>query len=367
MPNRKPKHIDDADASATQERPAPLSSARFLRALDGYREVWVITHDFPDPDAITSGWALRFLIEQQLSVPCRLVGGGDIVRAENRELVRLLSPPIELVSELSPTPDTATVLVDSSPNARNHLLSRISALPHANIDHHRGGGGGERIAFSDVRPDVAATVSIAASYLREQDIEPSQALATGMLYAMRTETLGYETRFSRLDREIMPWLAERADLSKVAEIENAPLPRSYFGDLALALQNAFLYDDAALCILPRAEGPETVAEVADLLVRAERVQRVLCAALVGRDVMISVRTGPGAGDAGVLARKVLTGIGNAGGHEHRAGGKISDVGDVTQISSELRADLRRRFLHACDIEQERGTRLVPRKEIVSNL
>ncbi|MDD9944639.1 MAG: hypothetical protein OXU20_26575 [Myxococcales bacterium] len=343
-------------------------SSRLLRVLADFQQVWIVTHDFPDPDAICAGWALYWLVKQRLDVACRLVGGGDIVRAENRELVRLLSPPIELVTELSLSDDIATVLVDGDPQANNHLLARIPALPNANIDHHEDHAATvEGVAFSDVRPNVVATVSIAGSYLREQAVEPTANLASGMLYAMRTETLGHETRYSSLDRDVLPWLAERADLSKVAEIENAPLPRNYYSDLALALQNAFVYDHAALCLLPRAEGPETVAEVADLLIRCEGIKRVMCGALVGSDLMVSVRTGPEVSGAGRLAREVLDGIGSAGGHEHRAGGRVSNVATTERIGEGLQQTLRARFLAACGIERRRGVRLVAKREIVDNL
>ena len=124
-----------------------------------------------------------------------------------------------------------------------------------------------------MRPDVAASASIAAAYLREQQVEPGQALATALVYAIRTETQGFETYHSPLDRSILPWLTERADPELLAEIESAPLSRGYFSDLVLALQNTFLYDDVAFCALPRAGGPEIVGEVADLLIRCESVQR----------------------------------------------------------------------------------------------
>ena len=140
------------------------------------------------------------------------------------------------------------------------------------------------IPFRDVRLRVAATATIAASYLREQHLEPPQELATALLYAIRTETRGGDTFHSRLDRTIIAWLTRFANPALLAEIENAPLPRDYFADLVLALQNAFIYDGAALCFLPRAAGAEIVGEVADLIARCDEVRCVLCAA---RSVTIS--------------------------------------------------------------------------------
>jgi nanoRNase/pAp phosphatase (c-di-AMP/oligoRNAs hydrolase) len=241
------------------------------------------------------------------------------------------------------------------------------AVPVAVIDHHLTTGALAGLPFADVRPDVAASASIAAGYLREQQVEPGQRLATALVYAIRTETQGFETHHSALDRTILPWLTERADPELVAEIENAPLSRAYFADLALALQNTFLYDDAAFCALPRAGGPEIVGEVADLLIRCESVQRVLCAAAYRGSVVLSVRTERPGDDASALMRATIDGLGRAGGHEHRAGGKIPHCGVHHKLTEALREDLRDRWLAACRVVRPRGQRLIAREAIVQNL
>jgi hypothetical protein len=205
-------------------------------------------------------------------------------------MVELLNPPIELVDETSADDETATILIDCGPGTKNHLLTREGIRPVGVIDHHLNGSRGARLPFKDIRPRVAASATIVASYLREQDVEPGPKLATAMQYAIRTETMGSETRHSRLDRSIIVWLTARAEPELIAEIENAPLIRDYFGDLVLAMQSTFLYDDAAFCLLPRAHCAEIVGEVADLLIRCQGVRRVLCGAVVGRRVWRRART-----------------------------------------------------------------------------
>jgi nanoRNase/pAp phosphatase (c-di-AMP/oligoRNAs hydrolase) len=112
---------------------------------------------------------------------------------------------------------------------------------------------------------------------------------------------------------------------------------------------------------------EIVGEVADLLIRCDSVRRVLCAAIVGQDVFLSTRTDKGFGSAAQLLTTTLNRLGGAGGHEHRAGGKIPGVGHGAKIAEELHAQLRRRWLKACGVRRKRGTRLIARREIVENL
>ena len=343
-----------------------MRSSRLLDVLSDFDSVLVITHDNPDPDAIASGWAIRWLIETKLGLPARLIGGGGIVRAENRHMVQLLKPPIELVDAIDVSEHAAAVLVDCEFAAENHLLAKSSLRPVAVIDHHIVRGHLPKLAFRDIRPNVAAAASIATSYLREQSLKLEKNLATALLYAIRTETSGGESRHSRLDRQIVSWLSDVADPAQLAEIENAPLAREYFSDLVLALQTTFSYNGTALCFLPRAQGPDIIGEVADLLVRCEGIKRVLCAAGVGNDLFLSVRTAHGEGNAADLVRKTISGLGQGGGHEHRAGGKIV-VHDCPFSGDELQDELRNRWLAACCVERLRGTRLVPKREIVKNL
>jgi nanoRNase/pAp phosphatase (c-di-AMP/oligoRNAs hydrolase) len=341
-------------------------SSRLLGVLSDFDRVFVITHDNPDPDAIASGWAICWMVESQLGIQTRLYAGGGIVRAENRHMVHLLKPPIELVDTIEMTEDTATVLIDCEYTAENHLLAKSSARPVAVIDHHTNRGRLQRMAFRDVRPHVAAAASIATSYIREQGLEPKKDLATALLYAIRTETAGGESYHSRLDRQTVSWLSDIADPTRLAEIEHAPLPREYFSDLVLALQTTFCYNGAALCFLPKAQGPEIIGEVADLLVRCEGTHQVLCAAVVGNDLFLSVRTEDDQGDASQLVRNTIAGLGQGGGHEHRAGGKIV-ISDCGFGGDDLLDELRNRWLAACQVERQRGTRLVAKREIVKNL
>lgn len=342
-------------------------SDRLLEVLSDYHGVVVVMHDNPDPDAMASGWAVTVLVRERLGLPTRLVGGGAIVRAENREFVKLLGPPIELLPELDETSPAAGVLVDCGPSAANHLLRNSPVKAVAVIDHHQGSWQGDSLPFQDIRPRVAASATITASYLKEQHLPPDEDLATALMYAIRTETKGGESFHSRLDRSIIAWLAHFANPERLSEIENAPLPREYFADLVLALQNTFTYNGAALCFLPTAQSAEIVGEVADLLARCDKVQMVLCGAMIGADLVLSVRTGKTAGNAAELVREVVQDLGHGGGHAHRAGGKIPNVGGGQMSVEQVHNELRSRWLAACDVVRQRGTRLVAKRDIVSNL
>ena len=349
-----------------RERKRETRSDHFLSVLTGYSSAVVAVHDNPDPDAMAGGWAIVRLIEQKLQIKARLVGRGVITRAENVRFVELLEPPIELVERLDiDTDECAVVMVDCNPGGKNSILSGTGIVPLAVIDHHDPGLRPFRVLHRDIRTNAGASATIACTYLMEQNVEPNRSLATAILYALRADARGVAHAFSRQDLQVVGWLNDRVDHNKLNLIEAAPLEICYYKDLVCALQNAFVYQDVAVCFLPSASGPEIVGEVADLLIRCDCVNRVFCAANVDRSVMISVRTDDGGGEAATLLRQSLNGMGYSGGHGQRAGGRI--IGDEATLTDERIAKLRKRFLAACGVDEKRGVRLVPRRTILESL
>jgi len=338
-------------ASKRQKR-----SDRLLQVLDEYRETVVIMHNNPDPDAMAAGWALCMLVTRRLQKPVRLVGRGPILRAENLEFVKLLRPPVELVDELVPDEQIATVLVDCAPASLNHLLGGDQA-PTAVIDHHESKRDGFRIPFRDLRPKVTASASISAEYMREQQIEPSAEMATAHVYAIRTEMIGARKALSRLDHFALRWLSGFANYDVLSSIENPPLPRHYYEELHSGLDNVLVYADSAICFIPQITAPEIVGEFADLFIRCEGLQCVLCGGRLGDDFLFSARSKGRERTALTLLDHVLRGLGHSGGHLHRAGGKIC-MPACGKTLDELEQDLRVRWLDACGIEIRRGQRLV---------
>jgi len=336
-------------------------SDRFLRLLEG-KQPTIVTHDNPDPDAIASGWALQVLLRTVQDSEPRLIGRGAIVRAENLHMLRLLRPPLTLVDELF-NESSAIILVDCLPSGSNHLLEGHAIRPIAVIDHHEPNGTKIRVAHRDIRPRAAATAVIAAGYLREQGIQPEADLATALLYAVHTEITGPCVHLTRTDRSVLAWISGLADHAKLAEIAAAPLPRTYFTDLMLALENAFIYDDSAVCFLPQASGPEIVGEVADILVRCDGVDKVLCGAVIDGGLVISARTTVEGGDVLAPLAAAIGRWGSFGGHRHRAGGKVPAENTSGRAMGKLLTEVKESWLGACDVDQQRGTRLVPKQAI----
>jgi hypothetical protein len=83
--------------------------------------------------------------------------------------------------------------------------------------------------------------------------------------------------------------------------------------------------------------------------------------------VLSLRSSLPRARAGEILRGAVGKLGKAGGHDRRAGGCIPLTSTSASAIEELQSDLRRRLLKALHIEELRGQRLVPLREIIQNL
>jgi nanoRNase/pAp phosphatase (c-di-AMP/oligoRNAs hydrolase) len=337
-----------------------------LAGLADASSVTFVSHVHPDPDSLGSMLGLAHLVETRLNKPTRLTRDGLISRAENRAMVELLDIELIPVSEIEWQPNEALVMVDSQPNTGRHSFDPTIPI-YAVIDHHDTPGDVDGIAFVDVRRTLGATCSLVASYLMEQELALPPRVATGLLYGIQTEVNGYPREASPLDDSALLFLYPLCDKDLLAHIRNARLPQSYFGCLLQALQSSFIYDRLIISWVNELPQPELAAEVVDFLIRFEEVDWAFCAGVNAEQLILSVRTTQRRGRAGEMLRQVVGKLGCAGGHDRRAGGTIPLASTAPSAIEQIQGELRRRLLKALHIDECRGQRLVPRKEMLQNL
>lgn len=354
-----------ATAESNDKEP-PSRSDRFLKTLEQARRVTFVSHVHPDPDSLGSMMGLAYLVETRLGKPTRLIRDGLISRAENRAMVELLDIDLVPLNEADWDKGDAVVMVDSQPNTGRHNLDPCIPIT-AVIDHHDTPGDLEGVRFVDVRHTLGATCSIVVSYLTEQKVEVPPRIATGLFYGIETEMAGYPREASDLDDQALHHLYPLTDKDLVARIRNARLPQRYFGCLVQALQSSFVYDRLIISWVSDLPQPELAAEVVDFLIRFEEVDWAVCAGVHRDKLILSVRAARPDAQAGEMLRRVVQGMGRAGGHDRRAGGTVYLPSTSAHAVEHIQGELRRRLLKALNIDECRGQRLVSRKEMLQNL
>ena len=104
--------------------------------------------------------------------------------------------------------------------------------------------------------------------------------------------------------------------------------------------------------------PDIVAEIADFFIRFDQVDWSLAAGVFDDQLKLSLRASQLGGRAGEVLQAVVNGMGNAGGHDKRAGGAVTlkDPQDAS-IEPMLRT-IRHRLLDQLGIDEQQGRRLL---------
>ena len=328
-----------------------------LEICAGATEVLILPHNDPDPDAIGSALALAYLIREKLGTNGLVAYSGIIGRAENKALVRYLDQPLHRLASSDLEIIRPVALVDTQPGTGNNALPPETRAAIV-IDHHPRQALSKTTTFADVRPEIGATCTMLTGYLQAAGLELPQWLATALFYGIKTDTLGLARGASPADVAAYFFLQGQADVEAIAEIEQAQLPIEYFQQLDAALHAARLCGDLVISYVPQAHRPDLAAEMADLFLRLEGAQWVVCMEAYNDELILSVRTRERRGDAGLAVRAIVGEQGTAGGHGMMAAGHVPLNGrDPDELAQEL---VQRALLHLGKTAEDGMTRLTAR-------
>ena len=341
-----------------QRGPVVLEPETFLdRLLDDLRipgAAVVVTHDNPDPDSLASAFGLRALLAHQLARTTTIAYGGIIGRAENRALVEACQIPVVPLEKVDLGSFSTVMLVDSQPQTGNNSLpddTRIDLV----IDHHPlRDTTSERARWVDVRSDIGASATIVAKYLMQRQVPIDTLLATAFAYAIKSETQDLGVRASATDREVYFKIIQDLDTRLLFDIQHPKVSLEYFRILGDVTRKTMLYGSAAVTYIGDISNPDFVAEMADMIMRLEGIEWVLCMGNYGGTLILSLRTICPAGGAGQLIQRLLRGLGQAGGHGQMAGGKVTNLPSDRTARSNLVHSIRDRFLNELGLQDQPG-------------
>lgn len=340
----------DSEFASSEEAVSAL-----FEAVRGASTCLIVTHDDPDPDAIASAVALAYLLEQRLGLKATLAHGGIIGRAENKAMVRLLDIEIHSLHKLELGGYDAVALVDAQPGAGNVALPE-EITPTILIDHHSDVQSDlAGVPFVDVRSRCGATSTILTGYLKAAGLTPDRRTATALFYGIKSDTMGLARGAVEADVDAYLYLLPRADTQILAQIEYAQVPLAYFRAFERALEHTFIYDDVVICRLGLMDWPDLAAEMADFLLRWEGARWIVCMGLFDDEIVVSVRTNDIKGNAGLVVREVVGGLGTGGGHSLMAGGRVPLDGNSPR---DMVRELRRRFLRRLGQDDREGEKLI---------
>ena len=316
-----------------------------LSQAKGRRNILVMCHNNPDPDAIAAAAALKSIFFHMLKSKVVIGYGGIVGRAENRQLIRRLKIELTSIRDIDFSDYPFVCLVDSQPRTGNNNIPR-RILPQAVIDHHPLRKETRSCPFYDVRPMYGSSSTILTEYLRELDITPDRKLATALLYGIKTDTGNLSRSATKADLLAFNFLFPLISPRTLASIENPRLPKSYYLKFIEAINNAVQYHDVVVSDMGKLNNPDIAAEMADFLIRMENIKWVLTMGEYKEELILSVRTSRRGWWAGKIALRILRGLGVGGGHEKAAGGKVNFSGVPPDQKKQKTERVVERFLKA---------------------
>jgi nanoRNase/pAp phosphatase (c-di-AMP/oligoRNAs hydrolase) len=280
----------------------------------------ILTHDFPDPDALASAWGLQYLA-QTFGIETRVVYGGVITRAENRAMVTLLKIPIHKVRPGELKRHARVALVDTQPRFENNPFPAGRRATLVIDQHHSVEDVSAELAIVDT--ECGATCVIVAQAILLQGLEMPGKLATAIAYGILSDTLDlYRVKRADVVQTYLRVL-HRCDMRTLAAIQNPQRSRRFFTMLGRGIQTAAAYRRVMVAHLGNVTSPEDVAQVADFLLTYERADWSFCTGRCRGSLYLSLRTGKPNGQASDVLRRVVNDPDEAGGHGGVAGGRIS--------------------------------------------
>ncbi len=325
--------------------------------LSGRKRMLIGMQDYPDPDAISSAAGLRALANAVAGVQCSLAHGGIIARAENRALADYLGLNLRPIEEVDAGRFDVIALVDTQPGAGNNSLP-AGIVPDIVIDHHPIRRATRSSPFTDIRSRYGATSTIIYEYLAKAGVAVDVILATSLVYGIRSDTqdLGRET--TQADINAFLALYPQANKRMLSRIEHARVPDTYFQALATALANADIHGGAVIAGIGNTDNPDMIAEIADLLLRREETDWVLCHGFHAGKALFSIRTTLLDVNAGHVARKIAGRSGAAGGHDVFAAGRIPLKEGTRKERNHIAKMMNKRYLQALRISEAPTRKLV---------
>ena len=309
----------------------PLEAA--LERIAGTKRLLIYMHDNPDPDALAAASGLKRLVEHEVGAEVTLCLGGIVGRAENRVMVEALRIPLTPMEELSLTRFDRLAIVDSQPGTGNNSLPQKRRVDII-VDHHPKRSESEAAPWSDVRSELGATSTIVLEYLRDRRVPIDSRLATGLFYALRSETRDLGREATDAERDAYLFLVPLVDHKTLSHISHPKVPREHFTALDRALRSARVFGNVIAADLGELSYPDLVAEIADLLLGFDGAKFVLCGGRFGSKAFLSLRTDTSESRAGTLMRDIIDTRGAAGGHGTMAGGRLHEpVLDDAQMAT----------------------------------
>lgn len=309
-----------------------------IQILEG-EKVHIQTHNFPDPDAIASAFALQRYIHYY-GIESDICYDGRLERSNAKRMLENFGIQISPVTETGHLDQEDAVILIDSQNL-NANVTDIGGKKVACIDHHPVFAEYDYL-YRDIRK-VGSCASIVASYFKEDGIPIEPNVAAALAYAIKMDTADFTRGTTQTDTEMFSYLFEYADWKRVQYMYNNTLELADLRAYEAAIQSIEVYDKVGFAYIPFDCQPALIAIISDFVKALDEVNIAVIYAMQEDGVRFSVRSEEDKVNVGTLLKNILAGIGDGGGHPAMAGGFISKE-SAERLGEKLHHMIQERFM-----------------------
>lgn len=314
-----------------------------VKLCQGHR-VYIQTHNFPDPDAISSAYGLKNLLKIY-GMESKLCYDGRIDKLSASKLLDTFQiqifPYADLLQEMNE--NDYIICVDTQKHGGN--VTDFVGDEVACIDHHPTFVPME-YKYQDIRI-TGACATLVAGYYAELGQEPDKDTATALLYGLKMDTLQFSRGVTELDIEMFRFLFPFCDHEKLARLERNNMEFNDLRAYGAAIESIELYDKTGFSCIPFSCPDALIAILADFILSLVEVEIAVVFSYREDGIKLSVRSEDPKVHAGNLLHQVLLDLGNGGGHAAMAGGFIRQD-KVEGLGNYPRDAIRNLFLKAME-------------------
>lgn len=316
------------------------------------KKLAIVIHDNPDPDAISSGLALKE-ISKSLGVEANILYHGKIGHQENKAFVNLLGIDLSKMEEHDPENFDKIALIDCSIPGVNNMLPPNSYVGIV-IDHHPPGETEIKADYIDIRPNFGATATIMTKYLQQLNINISKTLATALLYGIRTDTQDFKRKTDPADLSAASYLYPLSDHGILDQLERPSMATETLEVLGEAIRNRQVMGSYLLSNVGTIRDRDALPQAADYLLNLEGISTTVVFGVTEERIYISGRSNDIRINLGEIMRQAFGE--DAGGHANAAGAQIplgvfSSAKDRQTLLRLVNEAVVKRFLNAVGVEE----------------
>lgn len=281
--------------------------------------IYIQTHNFPDPDAIGSAYGLQKLL-LSYEIPSTLCYDGKIDKLSASKMLDIFEIEMLPYESLQPNmrEDDYIICVDSQKRSGN--VTDFVGDEVACIDHHPTFVPME-YRYQDLRI-TGACATLIAEYYEKLGCEPDQDTATALLYGLKMDTLQFTRGVTELDIRMFEFLFRYCDQEKLTNLERNNMEFDDLKAYGAAIENIELYSRMGFSCIPFSCPDALIAILSDFILALIEVDVAVVFSYREDGIKLSVRSEDPKIHAGNLIHEALSGIGSGGGHAGMAGGLI---------------------------------------------